>query len=82
MLSLRWRRAASSHGSQILVELAAILAAKLVVHALGVIGHEIEDAAAAAETAANGLLAVPLDPEKRIENLLRVAFRRNLNAVL
>ena len=70
------------HGGEIFVQLAAILAAELVVHAFRVIGHNIEDAAAAAEPASNRLLAVPFDAKEHVENLLRVALGGNLNAVL
>ncbi len=71
-----------THGGQVFVELAAILAAELVVHAIGVIGHDVEDAATAAETATNGLLAVFFDSEQGIEYLLCIALGRKLDAIL
>src|SRR5205807_1471942 len=64
------------------VELAAILATELLVYAFCVIGDKIKDAAAPAQAAADRLLAILFDAEEHIENLLRVPFRGNLDAIL
>ena len=70
-----------THGGEVFVELAAVFAAELVVHALGIISDEIENAAASAEATTNGFFAVFLDAKERIENLLCVTLSRNLDAV-
>ena len=70
-----------AHGGEVFVQLAAVGAAQLVVHAFGVIGHEVEDAATAHQAATDGFLAVLLHAKEHVENLLRIALRRELDAV-
>src|SRR5204862_5188978 len=71
-----------THGRQVFVELAAILVPDLVLHALRVIGHQIENASAPAQAAADGLLAVLFNPEEHVENLVRASLCGNLDSVL